>query len=44
MFRPRSRLTAPVVRLAIAPLWRAYAQRTLALAIRHAEGEPAEAG
>jgi polyketide cyclase/dehydrase/lipid transport protein len=42
VFRPRSRLTAPVVRLAIAPLWRAYAGRALALAIRHAEGAPPE--
>jgi hypothetical protein len=40
VFRPRSRLTAPVVRLAIAPLWRAYARRALALAIRRAEGAP----
>jgi hypothetical protein len=44
VFRPHSRLTAPVVRLAVAPLWRVYAQRTLALAIRHAECEPVEVG
>jgi Polyketide cyclase / dehydrase and lipid transport len=42
VFRPRSRLTAPVVRLAVAPLWRAYARRALALAARHAEGAPQE--
>jgi Polyketide cyclase / dehydrase and lipid transport len=37
VFRPRRRLAAPLVRLAVAPLWRAYAMRALGLALRRAE-------
>ena len=38
-FRPRG-LARPLVRVAVAPLWRAYARRALARAVAAAEGRP----
>jgi hypothetical protein len=38
-FRPRPRMGA-VTRLVVAPMWRAYARRVLALALRAAEATP----